>query len=86
MEVGGTAAEFDGSFKNNDGHCAVNVVITVDQDRIFSFNSCVDAVNRAAEAGHVLGQMQMSERGSKENELADSASLNPRRSSRPARI
>ncbi len=64
VEVGGSAAEFDCSLKNDDGHGAIDVIVSVDQDRIFAFDGRVDTADGAAQAGHVLGQMEVRERRS----------------------
>ena len=64
VEVGSASAEFDGRFQNDDGHGAVDVVIAVDQDGIFAFDGCIEAIDGAAQAGHVLGRVQMIKRRS----------------------
>ena len=59
VEVGRAAAEFDRGLQNDDRHGAVDVVVAVDQNRLFAFDGGVDAVDGGAQARHPLGGVQM---------------------------
>ena len=65
VEVGSAATKFDGSLQNDDRHRAVDVVISVDQDWLFAFDSGVEAVDRGAQPGHLLRRVEIGERGRK---------------------
>ncbi len=63
MEVGGAAAEFDGSLQDDDGGGAVHVVVAVDEDGFFALDGGIEPVDRRLHAAHQIGRVKMSERG-----------------------
>ena len=62
VEVGRASAEFDRGLQNDDRHGAVDVVVAVDEDRLFAFDGGVDAIDGGAQAGHLFGRVEMRER------------------------
>ncbi len=55
MEVGRATAKFDRSFQNDHGHGSVDVIIAIDQDRLFALDGRIEAIDGASEAGHLFG-------------------------------
>ena len=62
VEIGRAAAEFDRRLQNDHGHGAVDVVVAVNQNLLFAFDSRVDAVDGGAKAGHEFRRVQMGQR------------------------
>src|ERR1700682_1345017 len=52
MEVGSTAAEFDGGLENDNRCGAVNIVVAVNQDAFFALNGRFQSINCGLHAGH----------------------------------
>src|SRR5579872_4113463 len=63
VEIGGASAEFDGGFQDDDRHGAVYVVVAVDEHRLFAFDGGFNSVDGGAEARHLLGCVEVIERG-----------------------
>src|ERR1700686_3941262 len=51
-EVGRAPAEFDRRLQNDERHGAIDVVIAVNEDRLYALNGGINAIDGCAEAGH----------------------------------
>src|SRR5258708_3317749 len=55
VKVSGASAEFNCSFQNNDCHRSIDVIVAVDEHRLFAFDGGLQSVDRGAHASHLLG-------------------------------
>ena len=52
VEVGGSAAQFDRGFQDHDRGRAIDVVIAINQNSLFSFNSSFEPFHGCFHSGH----------------------------------
>jgi len=57
VKVRRPAAQFDRRLQNDDRHRAVDVVVAVNQHRLFAGDGGVDPVDRRRQPGHQLGRV-----------------------------
>ena len=66
MEFRRAAAQFNGGLEDYDCGGAIDIVVAVDQDRLFVLDGGFDPVNGRLHAGHEVRRVQMSKFGSQE--------------------
>ena len=65
MKVGSASAEFNCGLQNDHRHCAIHVVVAVDEHRLFAFDGRIQPIDCRAHAGHLLRGMQVRNAGEK---------------------
>ncbi len=55
MKIRSASAKLDRRLEDDDGGGAVDVVVAVDQDALFAFDGCIQAIDCGLHAAHCVG-------------------------------
>ena len=82
VEVGGASAEFNRCFEDDYCHRAIDVVVAVDQHRLFALDGGIKTIDSGPQAAHPLGGVEVIKRGAKKTlrgfSIADAAARKQR--------
>ena len=67
VKIGRAPAQFDRGFQNDDCGGAIHVVVAIDKNSLFTFDSGIKPLDRSLHSGHQVGRMELIKRRREED-------------------